>query len=118
MKTSLFFWLSLTLFTVNLSYSQTRITTEFGKPSEEDFAMEFYDKDPSAPVVILYEQGHYGYEVFQLELTLVKTIYKKIKVFDATDFDRNVENIVLTSSGEGLNSMSGFIHRGGIRHPL
>jgi len=118
MKTSLFFWLSLTLFTVNLSYSQTRITTEFGKPSEEDFAMEFYDKDPSAPVVILHDQGYFEYKLIQNQMTLVKTFYKKIKVFDATDFDRNVENIVLTSSGEGLNSMSGFIHRGGIRHPL
>lgn len=121
MKTSFFIWISVTLLSVNISYSQARIIYEFGKPSEEDFAMEYYEKDPSAPVVILHDQGIFEYKIIRNQLTLVKTVYKKIKVFDSKGFDRNIENIPLASSNEGSREVTrirGFIHRDPIQKSI
>src|SRR5690554_5959746 len=121
MKTSFFIWISVTLLSVNISYSQARIIYEFGKPSEEDFAMEYYEKDPAAPFVILHDQGTFEYKVIQNQLTLVKTVYKKIKVFDSKGFDRNIENIPIATSNEArevLTGIRGFIHRKPIQKPI
>lgn len=118
MKTSLFLSLFATLFTISFIFSQPRLTYEFGNPSAEDFAMENYEKDPSAPVVILHDQGVFEYKVIRGQLTLVKTIYKKIKVFDSKEFDRNIENIPLVSSNEAseeITGIRGFIHRNTIQ---
>ena len=121
MKTSLFCLISLTLFTVHLCYSQPKIFSKFGEPSPEEFAMEFYEKDSTAAVVILYDQGFFEYEMIQNQLALVKTIYKKIKVFDSNDFDRNIDNIHLLASNETSERMTkfkGHIHRNNNRIPL
>ena len=98
--------------------AQTPYESEFGKPTEEEFAMTRYEKDTLAPVVILHEQGVYDYKTGDRGLVLVKTVYKKIKVFDASNFDRLVETVPLltnSTSGESLKDFRGWVHNGHLK---
>lgn len=121
MKNPLFIWILLACYTINTSYSQSLQSYSFGEPSAIERSMQRYEKDSTASVVILYDQGVYEYEQVGQSLKLVKTIYKKIKVFDAKNFDRMIDQIPLVSSneqGERLVGFHGFIHSGSRRRHL
>ena len=121
MKTSLLFWVFLTLYSLTVSYSQSRVLYEFGKPSTDELAMKFYEKDSTAAMVVLHDQGVFEYRLIKDQLKLVKTIYKKIKVFDIENFDRMIDNIPLLTSNEDseqLTGFQGFIHNNTLRKPL
>lgn len=92
-------------------FSQKRQTSEFGKPSESEFALKFYDKDTTAAAVVLFEQGYYYYEAVGGKIKLVKEVYKKIKVFDSKQIDYGVIDIPLFTSEDDIEKVSGIAAR-------
>ncbi len=78
----------------NVTFSQSDINIEFGKPTAKDFEINSYESEPEAAGVVLYESGNY-YAVSIVKKTafrLVKEIHRKIKVFDVAKFgDYTVE---------------------------
>lgn len=103
------------------AFGQTPYISEFGKPSSEERELVRYEKDTTASAVILHEQASFDYLPSEKGLILVKSIYKKIKVFDAKNFDRLVETIPLIASSqysETLRGFRGYVHNGNLKHIL
>src|SRR5690554_825914 len=92
-------------------FSQKRQTSEFGKPSEGDFALKIYEKDTTAAAVVLFEQGYYYYDAVGSNIKLIKEVYKKIKVFDSKQIDYGVIDIPLFTSEDNIEKVSGFAAR-------
>ena len=89
-------------------FSQERQTSEFGKPTEDDFALQIYEKDSTAAAVVLFERGYYHFETVGNYIKLVKNVYRKVKVFDSKRFDGNVVDIPLYFSDESRETIGGY----------
>ncbi len=74
-------------FLVSHCYSQTQSVHTFGEPLREEFAMTSYSLDPDAAGVVLYERGNYTVDAADGYIRLIKEVHRKIKVFDAKNFD-------------------------------
>ena len=101
-----------------LGFSQERQTAEFGKPSESDFALNFYEKDPTAAAVVLFEQGYYEFETVGDYIRLIKNVYRKVKVFDSKRYDGGTVNIPLLvsdGSSEKVTRYDALTHNGAVK---
>src|SRR5690606_23715163 len=87
MRFSKIILLSLLLCSSLFSFSQERQTAKFGEPLPEEFAMTSYSIDPEATGVVLYERGNYTVDAADGYIRLIKEVHRKIKVFDAKNFD-------------------------------
>ncbi len=110
------------LFTLFLSihcvFSQERQTAEFGKPSENEFALKIYEKDTTAAAVVLFEQGYYEFETVGDYIRLIKNVYRKVKVFDSKRFDGgsvDVPLLVSNGSSEKVTRYDALTHNGSIK---
>ncbi len=74
-------------FLIAICYSQTQSVHPFGEPLREEFAMTSYSLDPTASGVVLYERGNYTVDAADGYVRLIKEIHRKIKVFDAKNFN-------------------------------
>ncbi len=74
------------LLTTSINFAQERHKSEFGKPTPEDFALQFYSKEPRSPGVILFESANNYVDLVDDYAVLIKEVYVKIKVFDAQKF--------------------------------
>ncbi|AFL81496.1 hypothetical protein Aeqsu_2031 [Aequorivita sublithincola DSM 14238] len=70
----------------SLSAQVSRVQT-FGEPLAEEFALTSYPLDPEATGVVLYERGNYTVDAADGYIRLIKEVHRKIKVFDAKNFD-------------------------------
>ncbi|SRX54791.1 hypothetical protein AEQU1_01808 [Aequorivita sp. CIP111184] len=78
-----------------LSYCQSGYIHEFGKPSKQEMELKYYEAEPEAAGVILYESGNY-YAVSIVKKTafrLVMEVHRKIKVLDITRFGNSTIEI-------------------------
>ncbi len=83
------------IFSFLLSHSQSGRIDEFGKPTQEELALEIYEAEPEAAGVVLYETGNY-YAVSIVKRTafrMVLEIHRKIKVFDVKKFGNSTIEI-------------------------
>lgn len=99
-------------------YSQERQNSEFGEPTESDFAMQVYEKDTTAEAVVLFEQGYYEFETVGDYIRLIKNVYRKVKVFDSKRYDGGTVNIPLLVSngmGEKVTRYNALTHNGPIK---
>lgn len=71
----------------------------FGKVSQVDLDMEFYEKDPEAPAVVLFERGHNKAERRNGEVRLIKKVHRRIKVFNPDQYGDGTVEIAFYSAG-------------------
>ncbi|WGF91270.1 transglutaminase domain-containing protein [Aequorivita marisscotiae] len=88
--------------------SQERQKAVFGKPTESELAMKFYEKDTTANAVVLYEQGYYYYAAVGDYIKLIKEVHRKIKIFDSQTRDYGTVEIPLFSSDGTREKVKGF----------
>ena len=82
MKNLALLMFALCLFTRAFSQDNNN-SFQFGKPTQEEFSMNSYSKDTTAPAVILYEEMVVYYEINQQgNLFQNRTITRKIKVLE------------------------------------
>ena len=82
MKNLALLMFALCLFTGAFSQDKNN-SFQFGKPTQEEFSMNSYSKDTTAPAVILYEEMVVYYEINQQgNLFQNRTITRKIKVLE------------------------------------
>ena len=82
MKNLALLMFALCLFTRAFSQDKNN-SFQFGKPTQEEFSMNSYSKDTTAPAVILYEEMVVYYEINQQgNLFQNRTITRKIKVLE------------------------------------
>src|SRR5690554_6266612 len=119
LKIHLFVFVLLTAFS---SHSQSERSDVFGEPTANEFSLKFYEDEPNAPGVILYESGNY-YAIPIIKRTsvrLVKEIHRKIKVFDAKKFDYATVEIPYYKGneyyGEEVKDFQAVIHNGTVQH--
>lgn len=79
------FAIALCLF--SFSHAQTIPPHTFGEPYASEYEMKNYPLDPEATGVVLYERGNYTVDAADGYIRLIKEVHKKIKVFDAKNFD-------------------------------
>tara|TARA_R110002072_G_scaffold72354_1_gene173002 strand:+ start:22805 stop:24769 length:1965 start_codon:yes stop_codon:yes gene_type:complete len=97
---SFFFLITAFLFSYT-SYSQPGIVHEFGKPSQNEIDMEFYDKDADASAIYLYEKGNLYFQIKEDRVWIINEYYAKIKVFNVAKFDASIEIPYYTSTTFG-----------------
>lgn len=83
-KTLLFL---ISYFLISICFSQTQGVHTFGEPLNEEFTMTSYSLDPEATGVVLYERGNYTVDAADGYIRLFKEVHRKIKVFNAKNFD-------------------------------
>lgn len=104
--------LLLTMFSV---LGQERMTATFGTLSESDLALTSYEEDPDANAVVLFESGTYKIESVNLQIMLIETIHRKIKIFDASKFEDDIITIYCYKSGnsnEQIKNIKAITHNG------
>lgn len=109
------FLLFISLFTVATSYSQTPPVHTFGEPTQEEFAMASYAKDPEANGVVLYERGNYTVDAADGYIRLIKEVHRKIKVFDAKKFKYTTVEIPYYRENnvrENIKGLKAITHNG------
>src|SRR5690554_6466115 len=89
-------------------FSQERQTSEFGKPTESDFALQIYEKDSTAAAVVLFERGYYHFETVGNYIKLIKNVYRKVKVFDSKRFDGGSIDVPLMVSDDASERVTGY----------
>jgi len=96
-------------------FSQPGIIHQFGKPSQSEFDMLVYEKDPMADAVYLYERGDVSFEAIENRIWIVKEYYAKIKVFNSLRFDGtvNIPFRVGNSIGDRVESLEAITHNDG-----
>lgn len=100
------------------TYSQTRQKAIFGEPTQEEFNMTTYAKDPEAAAVVLFESGDYSFKLIDRYVRLVKEIHIKIKVFNAKEFKGNLRQIEYyreSNEGEIVNNIQAITHNGSLK---
>ncbi len=98
--------------------AQERKKGFFGQPTAQEHAMLTYDKDPEATAVILFESGKNSFEMVDNRLTLIKEVYRKIKVLNAQKFDGATIEIpwyANKSSKERVRKLKVMTHNGGLQ---
>ncbi|WP_339698640.1 hypothetical protein [uncultured Marixanthomonas sp.] len=80
--------------------AQQRKTAEFGKPTQSEFLLFKYHKDPTANGVVLFESGKNYVEIVDNNILLIKEVHRKIKVFDAKNFKHGTVEIPFYHDGD------------------
>ncbi|MCT8338555.1 DUF3857 and transglutaminase domain-containing protein [Flavobacteriaceae bacterium TK19130] len=97
-------------------FSQQNIFSAFGKPSALDLEMETFPPDPNAPAVVLYESALYEFKMVHNNLRLLKNVYRKIKVLDASEFKEGTIRILTYENDKGakeiVNNLEAITHNG------
>ena len=75
------------LFTI-IANSQVSWIHNFGEPLVEEFALSSYPADPEAAGVVLYDRGDYTVGQADGYIRLFKKVHRKVKVFDAKNFNQ------------------------------
>ncbi len=114
----------LLLFLVNIFclHAQTPRFARFGQPTKEELTLKKYEPEPKSPGIILYESGNYYIKSVGFGIYVVKEIYRKIKVLDATNFDHtNVEIAYFEGNGwnkEEILEYEAMTHNGTEQTPV
>ncbi len=98
--------------------AQERRSAKFGEPTEAELALKVYDKDTTASAVVLFEKGTSYFETVGDYIRLIKTVYRKVKIFDSKNFDgATVEIPLMTSNGsaEKVTRYNALTHNGPIK---
>lgn len=98
----------------NLNAQDTYIHT-FGSPLSQEFAMNQYNLDPEATGVVLYERGNYTVDDSDGYIRLIKNVHRKMKVFDAKNFDYATIEIPYyreTNISENVTQIKAITHNG------
>ncbi len=74
-------------FTIYFGQAQAEPVHTFGEPLQQEFSMTSYPLDPEASGVVLYERGNYTVDAADGYVRLLKEVHRKIKVFDAKNFN-------------------------------
>ncbi|MEM7187482.1 MAG: transglutaminase domain-containing protein, partial [Bacteroidota bacterium] len=99
--------------------SQERITADFGKPSQQEFAMTSYQRAPMASAVVLFEKEKTYFRLVDNRIRLVKEFHRKIKVFNAQRFEDNTVEIVFRSDKsikETVQKITAITHNGSLQN--
>tara|TARA_R100001369_G_scaffold79167_2_gene109138 strand:- start:2526 stop:4490 length:1965 start_codon:yes stop_codon:yes gene_type:complete len=107
MRFNLFFPLFF-LFTICNAQAQQRRTAEFGEPTQSEFSLFKYHKDPTANGVVLFESGKNYVEIVDNYIRLVKEVHRKIKVFDAKNFKHGAVEIPFYHDGDATEKVTKF----------
>lgn len=113
------FSLLLILFSIpTVFYPQTSISPTFGEPTNYEYKLEEYDRDPEAPAVVLYEKGEYTVDVADRYVRLIKKVHRKIKVFDVTrysDYTFEIPYYREKRVQENITNFTALTHNGSIK---
>lgn len=93
---------------ISICYSQTNGIHTFGEPLNEEFTMTSYALDPEATAVVLYERGNYTVDAADGYIRLFKEVHRKIKVFDAKNFDYSTFEIPYYRENEVQENIKDF----------
>ncbi|WP_347374280.1 hypothetical protein [Aequorivita sp. Q41] len=110
---------SIAFFVCLIAFSQNRETAEFGEPSQADFALKEYSKDPEAAGVVLFESGKNYFALVENYVQLIKEVHVKIKVLDASKFDHATVTIPYYNpkgSGENVAKIIAITHNGLVKN--
>jgi hypothetical protein len=95
-----------------------RKTAEFGNPSPQDFALNSYAQDPEAAGVVLFEKGHYYFELVENYVRLIKEVHVKMKVFNANKFNEASIEIPFyneKNNNENIKKITAITHNGPVK---
>lgn len=116
------FFLSLIfLFIFSSVYSQATVSHIYGEPSDYEFSITEYDRDPEAPAVVLYEKGEYTVDIVDRYVRLIKKVHRKVKVFDVTrysDFEVEIPYYRERQARENVKSIHAITHNGELKSYL
>ncbi|MDT0556741.1 hypothetical protein [Patiriisocius hiemis] len=99
----------------SLISAQIRQIAEFGAPTDSEKEMKTYDKEPDSSGVVLFEKGDYQIKLINDYIRLVKKVHKKIKVFNADEFNKTEVFIPLynsKNSKEKITEIKAITHNG------
>ena len=93
-----YFLIFLFLFFFNFGFSQTN--DNFGKLTQVERQMSFYDKDVDASAVVLYEKGTDSFKEIRSKLFLIKTFHSRIKILNKNGLNQGEISITLYEEEE------------------
>ncbi|MCG2419582.1 DUF3857 domain-containing protein [Aequorivita sp. F47161] len=105
-------------FTLHVTISNSQITQSphiFGEPMASEYAMTNYPLDPEANGVVLYERGNYTVDAADGYIRLFKEVHRKIKVFNAKNFEYDYIEIGYYRDGnvrENVKDLKAITHNG------
>ncbi len=102
------------LYSFHLS-AQATISHIFGEPTDYEFNLKNYDRDPDAPAAVLYEKGEYTVDVVDRYVRLIKKVHRKIKVFDAnrySDYTFEIPYYREKHVRENITNLTAITHNG------
>lgn len=108
--TSVFFF--LLVFT---SFSQSRISPEFGIITDEDLQFKVFEDEPEAAGVVLFESGKNYIKYTKGDILLIKEVHRKIKVLNAKKFNKSEVDIYFyksEASQENVKNIIAITHNG------
>lgn len=100
---------------ISFANAQKNPGATFGEPSQGEFLLEVYPPDPDAPGVILYERGNFTVDAADGYIRLIKEVHRKIKIFDAKNFDYSSFEIPYyhtTEVSENIKNFQAITHNG------
>lgn len=103
------------LFLVFLTVSAQKPHPEYGKLSEFELNLTKYNNDPEAAGVVLFEKAHYRVDVKDNYIYLVLHFHRRIKVFNAAEFegaDIEISYYGGADGGEFINTLRAVTHNG------
>lgn len=105
------------LFILSNSIAQERRNEILGQLSPADLTIDTYEADPSAPALVLYEQGINEFEIKDDQIILVKYVHRKIKIFDLKNFNGEIDIPLLTSGKrqEKVTKYKAITHNGSVK---
>lgn len=105
------------LYSFHLS-AQATISHIFGEPTDYEFNLKNYDRDPDAPAAVLYEKGEYTVDVVDRYVRLIKKVHRKIKVFDVnrySDYTFEIPYYRERSVQENITNLTAITHNGALK---
>ena len=102
-----------------LGQNKERKEVDFGKVSQEYYNLKFYDKDTTATAVVLFEKGRNTFEVVGDYIKLVKVVHRKIKIFDAKEYDGieiNIPYYHTKNATEKVLNIKAVTHNGTVKN--
>tara|TARA_R110000787_G_scaffold190356_1_gene301789 strand:+ start:3534 stop:5528 length:1995 start_codon:yes stop_codon:yes gene_type:complete len=94
--------LLLLIFTCFSLYSQNIKTTQLGQATLEELKMSVYEKDLSAPAVVLYEEGSQFYSNYNKKIS-IREFYIRIKILKNKGLERSSYIITLPKDSEVID---------------
>ncbi len=101
-----------------ITYAQISNEPVFGKPTEAELDMSFYPKEPDANGVVLFEKGTNTIEFVDNSIFLIKHVYRKTKVLDASTFKHANITIYLyhkDNRREKITKLKAITHNGEVQ---